>query len=177
MNEEPEIDGVVLSLNKLLQYNLGKKNKSATLQEEVDAVKEYMTLQKSRYNFNYDIHIQADSNFMNISMPRFILQPLIENALYHGLKEEGYIHVDIMAAEQVKILIQDNGTGMSEETIQKLLYNEQTQQGNDGMGIGLNYVKRMLEAYFEGKASLEIKSTLGKGTTVILSLPYTGVIS
>lgn len=179
MNKQDEIDRVVLSLNKLLQYNLGKTSKSATLGEEIDAMKEYMNLQQARYNFSYDIQMDSDSSILGIVMPRFILQPLVENALNHGLKDGGYIHIDIVSGEQVMITIHDNGIGMTEEMILDLMNQDQLQQGqgSSNMGIGLNYVKRMLNSYFGGKAGFEIRSIPGKGTTVMLSLPYRGVIS
>ncbi len=170
-NNQPEIDRIALALNKLLFYNIGKQGQSTTIQEEIDALKEYVILQKIRYDFNYDIKIPADDRMMKIPIPRFILQPLVENALFHGLDGNGYILIEVSINESVIITISDNGPGMPEEMIQKLLYNDQREHDKVGMGIGLNYVKRMLESYYEGKEKFEIISIEGKGTCIILTLP------
>lgn len=172
MNNQPEIDGVILTLNKLLKYNLGKKSESATMKEEVEAMIEYLKLQQARYDFNYKIEIPSSESVMKMAMPRFILQPLLENAIYHGLGDDGNIFIKITANEEVIIMIQDDGMGMSEDTIEKLLKDEEPEQGRNGMGIGLNYVKRMIEAYYEGSAGLKINSVLGEGTTIVLNIPF-----
>jgi two-component system sensor histidine kinase YesM len=157
-----------------LKYNLGKKGRSATLQDEVDAVKEYLSLQKNRYNFNYNIHVSSDSRESDVLVPRFILQPLVENSICHGLNENGNIQIIVELKEKVVISISDDGAGIPQEKINEIFRAGQSADENSGMGIGLNYVKRTLESYYEGKAELQIKSEVGKGTDVILYLPYRG---
>lgn len=175
MNGQKEIDKLVVSLNKLLYYNLGKRGQASTIREEVDSIRQYLTLQQVRYNFAFDVRIKADDGVMDIAVPRFILQPILENALYHGLRDEGFIQVEVVKAEeQVVISVHDNGSGISEEDIVKLLHQEQVEQRRAGMGIGMSYVKRMIENQYGRLASLEIYSELGKGTSVYLKLPRTG---
>lgn len=175
MNGQKEIDTLVSSLNKLLYYNLGKRGQSSTIREEIDSIKQYLILQQIRYDFKFDVRILIDEHVLDISMPRFILQPILENALYHGLNDEGYIEVKVVASEEhVTISVHDNGTGITEEEIDKLLHHKQVEQQKAGMGIGMNYVKRMLDNQYGDKAKLEIKSELGEGTMVFLTLPITG---
>lgn len=171
MNGQKEIDRLVQSLNKLLYYNLGKLGQASTIEEEISALKQYLILQQIRYDFQFDVRIEVDEKVLKMPVPRFILQPLVENSLYHGLRDEGYIEVRIRLDKDVHISIHDNGSGMSEETIRELLNNRTVEQKKVGMGIGINYVKRMLEARYEDKAKLEIKSELGTGTSVLLTLP------
>jgi two-component system sensor histidine kinase YesM len=164
MNDQKDISQLVTSLNRLLYYNLGKAGQTSTIMEEVETLKQYLAIQKFRYDF--------DDEILNNPVPRFILQPLVENAIYHGLSDEGYIYVEVRNDNhKIQIEVNDNGAGISEEAIEKLLNQNQTKQQKDGMGIGLNYVKRMLENHYEGKAKLEIKSLVGKGTSVFLTLP------
>jgi two-component system sensor histidine kinase YesM len=171
MNGQEEIDRLVTSLNKLLYYNLRKGNQVATIREEIDSLKHYLTLQQIRYNFEFDVCIHVNDELLDVSVPRFILQPLVENALYHGLDDEGRIEVEVSKNEQLEIAIQDNGAGISEQTISALLKQEQTERERAGMGIGLNYVKRMLESYYDGNASLTVSSEIGKGTRIVIRLP------
>ncbi|NOU72911.1 sensor histidine kinase [Paenibacillus sp. LMG 31458] len=173
MNGQNEIDRLVQSLNKLLYYNLGKLGQISTIEEEIDALKQYLVLQQIRYDFQFDVRIDVDENVLKVPVPRFILQPLVENSLYHGLSDDGYIQVNVQLDKDIQISIHDNGSGMSEETIRELLNNRTLEQKKVGMGIGMNYVKRMLEARYEDKAKLEIMSEIGKGTSVLLTLPIT----
>ncbi|WP_328803627.1 sensor histidine kinase [Paenibacillus puerhi] len=178
INGNKELDKLILSLNKLLYYNLGKRGRTSTVREEIDSIKQYLTLQKIRYDFAFDVRIHVDDDVLDIAIPRFILQPILENALYHGLDDEGFIQVEVGKNDDERIIISvyDNGAGISEEEIDKLLNQQQVEQQRAGMGIGLNYVKRMVDNQYGDQADLEIKSELGKGTTVYLILPNTEVL-
>ncbi|MEK0315775.1 sensor histidine kinase [Cohnella sp. 56] len=171
MNGQDEIDKLTLSLNKLLQYNLGKMGEGTTIQGEVEALKEYLQLQKIRYDFQFDVDIDVDEEAMQLEIPRFILQPLVENALYHGVSDDGYIHVDIRLNDELEIKIQDNGLGMTPEKIQQLLQDDPLDSRKVGMGIGMKYVIRILESNYGDRAKFAIKSEIGSGTIVSLSLP------
>ncbi|MCF2720452.1 histidine kinase [Paenibacillus sp. UKAQ_18] len=174
MNGQGEIDKLVQSLNKLLYYNLGKLGQVSTMEEEIDALRQYLILQQIRYDFEFDVRISADDQVLQIPVPRFILQPLVENSLYHGLSDEGFIQIEVTLAKTLNILIQDNGAGMTEEAIQRLLNNRIAEHKKVGMGIGLNYVHRMLRAQYGDQAQLVIESELGTGTSILLILPIKG---
>ncbi|MGC5772775.1 histidine kinase [Paenibacillus pabuli] len=172
MNGQEEIDRLVTSLNKLLYYNLRKGGQSSTIREEMDSLRQYLILQQIRYNFQFDVRIHIDDELLNVSVPRFILQPLVENSLYHGLDDKGRIEVEVSRHNsRLEISIRDNGRGISEEKIKALLEQEQAERHRVGMGIGMNYVKRMLESYYEGHASLDVSSEPGKGTRIVIQLP------
>lgn len=174
MNGQGEIDKLVQSLNKLLYYNLGKLGQVSTMEEEIDALRQYLILQQIRYDFEFDVRITADEQVLQIPVPRFILQPLVENSLYHGLSDEGFIQIEVTCTSTLNIMIQDNGAGMTEETIHNLLNNREAEQQKVGMGIGLNYVHRMLKAQYGDQAQLVIESELGTGTSILLVLPIKG---
>jgi two-component system sensor histidine kinase YesM len=176
-NSQSDIERVAIALNKLLFYNLGKKGAAATVREELDALEEYLVLQRFRYDFQYEVAVNANDKALGMTMPRFILQPLVENAIHHGLEDKGSIRIDVSVEEHLTIVIEDTGKGMPEEAIRTLLGGERIGQEKVGMGIGLNYVKRMLESYYDGRAAIDIKSTVGKGTCVILRLPLSGEAS
>jgi two-component system sensor histidine kinase YesM len=174
MNGQGEIDKLVQSLNKLLYYNLGKLGQVSTMEEEIDALRQYLILQQIRYDFEFDVRISADEQVLQIPVPRFILQPLVENSLYHGLSDEGFIQIEVTRKETLNIMIQDNGAGMTEEAIERLLNNRVADHQKVGMGIGLNYVHRMLHAQYGDQAQLVIESELGTGTSILLILPIKG---
>ncbi|GGO02756.1 sensor histidine kinase [Saccharibacillus kuerlensis] len=170
---QKEIDKLLVSLNRLLYYNLGKLGQVSTIREEVDSLRQYLILQQIRYDFDFDVRMRVEDKILDVPVPRFILQPLVENALYHGLDDEGHIQVDVKKENGfIELAIHDNGGGISEAEIERLLREQNAVHEKVGMGIGMNYVKRMIESYYEGKATLHLESIPGKGTTVRLLLPY-----
>lgn len=172
INGQQDINRLVSSLNKLLYYNLGKLGQDSTIREELDSLQEYLTLQQIRYDFNFDVRIHADEKVLNQATPRFILQPLVENALYHGLDDDGYIEVEVkQEADHVVISVQDNGKGLTDEEIERILHEQPITQQKSGMGIGMNYVKRMINSQYGEQAKLEIISNEDSGTLVRLILP------
>ncbi|MFD2612400.1 sensor histidine kinase [Paenibacillus gansuensis] len=175
MNGQKEIDRLVLSLNKLLHYNLGKMGETSTIGDEIEALKEYLQLQQIRYDFQFDVDMDVDEKALLIPCPRFLLQPIVENALYHGVSDDGYIYAGVEWKEQeLLVTIQDNGAGMQQEMIDRLLDDDAKESHKVGMGIGMKYVKRILYATYGETAAMEIKSEPGAGTMVQLRLPITG---
>ncbi|WP_138417897.1 sensor histidine kinase [Aquibacillus sediminis] len=173
INKQEDIDQMVSALNKLLYYNLKRSGKMSTIEEELDSLDQYCKLQEFRYQFSYYVNVKVDQDLLKTTVPRFILQPLVENAIYHGLDDDGYIEVVVESSgssDSIIISIHDNGLGLSEEEIACIL-NGTNQNQRNGIGIGMNYVKRMLESHYNSRAELDIKSTQGKGTTVIIKLP------
>jgi two-component system sensor histidine kinase YesM len=172
MNGQKEIDRLISSLNKLLYYNLGKLGEQSTIREEIDSLRQYLILQQIRYDFAFDVRMEVDDDVLNVPTPRFILQPIVENALYHGLRDDGCIRVEVKKADRgVEIGVHDNGKGMTETEIEHMLNEEAIKQRKTGMGIGMNYVKRMIENQYGDEAELEVVSEVGKGTSVYLRLP------
>ncbi|MDQ8736782.1 histidine kinase [Paenibacillus sp. LHD-38] len=173
LNGQDEIDGLATSLNKLLHYNLDKQGQDTTIKQEIDALKEYLNLQQIRYDFRFDVQIEADASIGDLEIPRFILQPIVENALYHGLGDDGVIHVQVRLEEasHVVLSVADNGISLSEEKIEKLLHNERGENKKMGFGIGMNYIKRVLSSRYGSEAELQIKSNEAGGTTVLMRIP------
>ncbi len=93
--EKAELTNLLTWLNKILYYNMGKLGTLSTLNEELEAMEQYLKLQKIRYDFEYSTTINVKEGVLQSPVPRFILQPLVENAIYHGLGDEGEIRVII----------------------------------------------------------------------------------
>jgi len=174
MAGQTEIDQLISTLNKVLYYNLGKGN-AATIADEIAALRHYVSLQRVRYNFQFDVRIETEQDTQDALIPRFILQPLVENALYHGgMPDDGMIRVGIERDGDARLRIQviDNGAGMDAMTIQRLLYADAKPKRRGGLGIGIQYVFRMLRHQFGDEAQFQIDSVVGSGTNITLRLPY-----
>ncbi|BBI36717.1 sensor histidine kinase [Cohnella abietis] len=171
-NGQAEIDTLVSTLNKVLHYNLGKGG-PAVIRQEIEALHNYVKLQGIRYNFDFDVKIFVSDDILELPIPRFLLQPLVENSLYHGLEDNGSIQVRVErdGERHVNLFVSDNGQGMSDKQIRRLTGTDNGDQDNMGLGIGLNYVYRMLKFKYGEEADLTIESNDGKGTLIKLRIP------
>lgn len=182
LNDQPEIDEITQSLSHLLSYNLNRQDQSTRLEDELNTLKEYITLQKVRYDFSFEVCMPENTD-LNYSCPKFILQPFIENALSHGYQEGMNIILRIHIDEWIIIEIQDTGSGMDNGTLQKLknlapinshsLVNSTKEISPDNIhfGIGLQYVISSLHDYYKGNYDFTIESYLGHGTLFVLKIP------
>jgi len=172
---QEEIDRIVTLLVQVLQYNMGKNSLIVTVGQELEALRHYIELQSYRYEDELTFRIDVEPGTERVAMPRFLLQPLVENAIYHGQGEDGGV-IEI-AVERPKdapgmltLRVTDNGPGMDAETAARLL-EEDAAASRRGMGIGLKYVKRLLESYYGSGDLLRIRSVPGEGTTLSVNIP------
>ena len=160
------------------RYNVKKGMGDASLAEEVEAVENYIYILNVR--FAGDIHFtkEIDQGIMECRVPSMILQPIVENAVNHGIRNierEGKIHLEIREEEEkIVICVRDNGKGMSRERIEEVLSghagNEEEQ--SDSTGIGMNNVISRLELFYDRKGLMQIYSGgLDQGTEVVLTIP------
>lgn len=173
LNGQKEIDKLVTLLVKVLHYNLGKQSLIVTVRDELEAMQNYMELQRIRYDYEFEFHLHVDEDILSVAVPRFLLQPIVENAIYHGGSEQnGRIDVTIRSSGdgQVLLSVEDNGEGIEPETARQLLADDEGAKRR-GLGIGLSYVNRMLRRFYGDSALIGIESELGVGTKVSIVIP------
>ncbi|NIK69025.1 MULTISPECIES: histidine kinase [unclassified Paenibacillus] len=173
MHKQEEIEKFISSLIILLNYNLGKSEEKATFRSEIQVMRTYLELQQMRHDFEVKLDI-AEGAYLDSPVARFILQPIVENAVCHGLDDNGMLEISVLpdeAKQMVRIMIRDDGKGLSQETL-ALLQRDTPDQQQTGWGIGLRYVRSMLESFYGHKARMGIDSTPNQGTTVTLYLPF-----
>ncbi len=173
LNGQKEIDKLVTLLVKVLHYNLGKQSLIVTVREEIEALQHYMELQRIRYDYEFEFHVDVGDDVLSVAVPRFLLQPIVENAIYHGVSErKGRVDVTIrsMGEDRVVLRVEDNGAGIEPQAIEKLLADDEGSKRR-GLGIGLSYVNRMLKQFYGEKVQLGIESEPGAGTKVSIVIP------
>lgn len=171
LNKQPKIGKSISALNKLLQYNLNRKKPMVCLKEEIDAIRQYILLQQLRYDFHYHF-ICDDDSLQDFIVPRFILQPMVENSILHGLQgDNGLITIALHRQNGLEIEIKDNGCGMSPQTVHSLMDLQNAASGPHEMGIGINYVIKILQNRYGKNAFLKIDSALNEGTAILLHIP------
>lgn len=173
VNNQLDISKYISKLNYILSYSLGKTDQDTTLRTEIKMLKTYLDLQKMRYDFDAFINV-AEGDYLDTCVPRLILQPLAENAIHHGLDQNGLLVIDVRLnnnTQMIDIVIQDNGKGLDSKTAQAICHADALENQSFGQGIGLRYVYLMLKSFYGNSASMLIESQPKKGTTVKLFLP------
>lgn len=167
---------LIEALSDMLRYNLNHIERSITLREELENLKNYMYIQKTRFGDKLTFQIQTNSCRMNLRMPCLTLQPIVENAIVHGLSPynyEGNIEVDVMDEDQWTLVrIHDDGVGMEPSDIEKMVSGafEASCQSVKHTSIGFCNVKTRLNSFFDKQDCVTVRSELGEGTTVVLKL-------
>jgi two-component system sensor histidine kinase YesM len=177
-NNQPKISEMVNGLSKLFRIILNKGKETNTLQEEFDMVGIYMKIQKIRFEdrFDYEIHLNTEVSSYHIG--KLVLQPLVENAIIHGirrLRSKGVITVRGMKKEDAIVLeIADNGVGMDAEQVRKqlmLLNSELMEEGViTASGYGMKNVDSRLKLMFGDKYGLTISSNRGENQGTIIRI-------
>lgn len=156
-------------LSEMLHFSFAKHEDKVTVEEEFSSVAAYIEILKVRFGSRLVVHTQVADEAETCLMPTFSLQPIVENALLHGLfpkPEDCRLDVNIKGEEgQLVVRVADNGVGMTETECENLL------QEKSG-GIGLSNVRQRLEHLYSGRASLELHSRKGEGTEVIYRIPW-----
>lgn len=171
-----DTEKLIKSVSGILRYSLSMMNRNATLEEEVNVVKQYMYIQQLRYGDRIKFKLNIDADLTKVKVPGMTLQPFVENAFIHGIepKEDGgAINIDIYEEEDYyTVLIEDNGCGMEEETLNKIT-SEDINEKHTGhtTGMGIKSVVERLELMYENKKIFEIRSQKDVGTKIYLKIP------
>jgi two-component system sensor histidine kinase YesM len=166
-------------LGKYLHYVLENTGTSSTtLKKELDYIQTYLSIQKLRFDdrVNYMLTVQDEMNLEEYQILPLLLQPIVENAILHGLEgtnENGKIFIDVQAIDDefLKIYIFDNGLGMTKEELSVLIQNIQTRKPNKTSSIGLYNINQRIKLYYGGAYGMELRSHQNEGTLVTLTLP------
>lgn len=170
-----ETSDLLVSVAGLLRYSLRGLGRSVTLYEEIEVLKQYMDIQKARFTDRIQLHLEIDESCLQVFIPGLTLQPIIENAVIHAIepKEDGgNIWIRITnEKEHVKVEIEDDGPGMSESKIKTILNELPLESEGHSTGIGFNNVVKRLRLFYGIDNVIDIVSTIGCGTKVVLNIP------
>ncbi|WP_460326973.1 sensor histidine kinase [Paenibacillus sp. YSY-4.3] len=175
MKGEKEIANVVRLLGKLMRKNLEVGRDQITLKEELEMVRSYLEIQKFRYEDRLNYELVIDRKLEGIFMPPLIIQPLVENAVVHGVenKEDG-VHVQLLihaVDDHAEIVIQDDGMGMTLERLEEVRHSMAEAHTAVNNRIGLSNVQQRLTMTFGDRHGLNITSEYGKGTVISFTIP------
>lgn len=166
---------MVTSLARLFRIALSRGRSFIPLADELEHARHYMTIQQIRYQDKFTASVTAEEGVEGLYTLKLIVQPLLENAIYHGMagcEEDGRITVTARRdGSDLVIDVADNGTGMPPEVVERLLDESQPQTRSSGSGIGVRNVHRRIRLTFGEQYGLEVFSEPDEGTTVRIRLP------
>ncbi len=178
IDEKYEISDAVTALGKLLRYSMRWSSDYVTVNEELEYIKNYLTLINLRFDYEIILSIKMPESIKWQKIPKMSLQPIVENAIYHGIEqlaEDTSIYVKgIVTDTDCIIEITDAGKGMSEEEVQRLyrkISGEIETNGGSGNGIGLKNVQDRIKMSFGEQYGIEILSKLGCYTKIMVRIP------
>jgi two-component system sensor histidine kinase YesM len=169
---------IVSALSSFFRISLSKGRDWITIGEELERIKSYLTIQRMRYQDIMDFKIEADEEVLDNTILKLILQPLVENALYHGIKNKRGGGTIIVRAKQtndneVLLEVEDNGIGLTAEKVAQLLAELNDDSGDMKLesGFAMGNVNKRIRLYYGRQYGLSIRSEYTTGTCATLVIP------
>jgi two-component system sensor histidine kinase YesM len=175
MKGVPEVGELSKALGDLMREGI-KGKEFITFDKELDNVNKYVYIQQYRYGDKFAVTIDVDSSALPMLVPRFILQPLVENAIIHGMEmklDKGQIDIQGFFEENKLIItISDNGNGIDPTRLEQIRTSLKKSDDDTSMGIGLLNVHQRIQLYYGSEFGLSINSTVGQGTELRLTIKH-----
>ncbi len=172
-----DLGEMLFLLGNMFRRSIRLNEKIVFLEDEIDYISSYLKLQRFRFNDRIEINIDIPETLLDYGVPKLILQPIVENAIIHGITSTGATGViNITAYEEgsdLLIITKDNGVGMSPlqlEKIRKNTYNKE-EKTSEIYSIGLRNVHERLQLLFGKEYGLTVNSEQSVGTTITLRIP------
>lgn len=173
--QKQEAVKVVTALARFFRISLSKGKNIIPVSDELEHVRNYLMIQQMRFKNKFTYIIEAEEDVMELSCLKLLLQPLVENAIYHGMEfmdGDGEIHVRAYREEDdLWFWISDNGLGMTREQVEGLLSEKPHVSSRRGSGIGVKNVNERIKLYFGEAYGLAIESEPDEGTVIRIHLP------
>jgi len=167
-----EVSEIIEALGNYYRVSLSKGKEVITLEEEIEGVRNYLTIQKIRYGNMFSASFDVDERVLNHKILKLVIQPLVENALYHGIRakgESGTIKVSAKYCNSdIYLVIEDDGVGMSEEFLNKLL---DINVDLNSKSFGFRGTIERLRIFYGIENICKIESKIGLGTKVTIKIP------
>lgn len=162
-----EIEQLSTALSGVLRYSLRQEN-MVPIEQELECIRDFITIQTIRFEDKYEIIYETDETLMKYPILRLSVQPLVENAMKHGLEGKNgqcILHIRIYEDKtKLYLEVEDNGSGMEEEKIAQILSGEKSRAGS----VAVSNLINRLHLFYGNDAGLTINSALGKGTSMLI---------
>ena len=173
-NDVPEISEITQALAKFYKLSLNKGKDIVSIEDEINHIKTYVKIQNLRFDNKIDLIVDIDSEIYKYRVLKLILQPIVENSIYHGILEKNNIHKGTITINahlednDILLTVSDDGEGMTEEKVKEILTEEIT---NENHGYGVRNINHRIKLIYGQQYGLTYHSAQGKGTTVEIRIP------
>ncbi len=172
-NKNKEVVLMTASLAKLLRQSISNVNEVLTIEQEIAYIISYLTIQKMRYKDKLEYEIDVDRDIYQYEIVKLILQPIVENAIYHGIKFKDKMCLlrirGYSAGNNIIIKIIDNGVGMSKEVLAHIF--DEHKHNHKSNGVGVYNVQMRLQLYYGKNYGISYESAPEEGTTATITIP------
>ncbi|NOV00021.1 cache domain-containing sensor histidine kinase [Paenibacillus planticolens] len=174
MDEKKEASQMVTSLSDFFRISISKGNEIIPVSQEIEHIKHYFTIQELRYGDSFTYEIDVEPAILDFKIVKLTLQPIVENAIYHGIKnslKKGHIRIKAFIQDDDCIIrIEDNGAGMAPEQLDQINVSlSNMNMSEDGAGFGIYNVHKRLQLNYGMKYGLSYESSSETGTVVIVT--------
>lgn len=173
--QKTEAVKAVTALARFFRISLSKGKSIITVRDELEHVRNYLMIQHMRFKNKFSYSIEAEDDCLNLKSLKLMLQPLVENAIYHGMEfmdGDGEIALKVWRdGESLYVSVRDNGLGMTEEQVKSLFSDQVHISSKRGSGIGVKNVNERIKLYFGEAYGLTIDSEPDEGTVITIHLP------
>ena len=174
-NKKEELYKMLVSFNRLLRYNMSIERDFITIQEECLCIDSYVNILKYRYGQEFNIIYAISDKEKEYYIPKLILQPFVENAIYHGIVPKGingYVKISIIEKEDyLDIEIEDNGVGMTKEQVDLVLQGNVSSSSSSFNQIGIHNIDKRLKLLYGENSGIKINSQKDIGTKISFKIP------
>lgn len=173
MHGADDVGDMVVALGSMMRYSLSK-NSFVPLREEVKNLQDYLHIQSYRYGDKMEASLEIDESLYDYFIPKLLIQPILENAIIHGLEDkldDGHILVYAEKREEdIFITVEDDGVGMTEEAIVKVFSEDEKIRKKGHTSVGIVNVNKRIQMIYGSEYGLNIQSVLGAGTKMTLHI-------
>lgn len=184
--DEEELAELVVTMSNLFRYTISRSTEDewVRIKDEIAHIEDYMEIMKMRFGEELKWHIHLPKAFEEVKIPKFLIQPLVENAVLHGAENKvGQCTVDVVVKQaeidnHIKVIVRDDGIGISETKLSRI--KESMERGGitsaTGKGMAISNVYKRLTLYYQERQQkgLIIESTENKGTLISFEIPKDG---
>lgn len=172
---------LIQALSNLFRYNLMNSSQLVTLKKELECIEQYIYIQQYRFGSRLQFELDCQAGTEDVTVPCFTLQPLVENAIIHGIEPKeggGCVRIRILKkSESVQVKIIDNGVGFPKDKLNDFLNMQKGKQEGHTTAIGVSNVYSRLKFFTNDIKCLSIRSKSGLGTVITLNIPVRKVES
>ena len=171
--DEKSASKIIVSMANLLRYSINKNFNKVKLNDDIKYIEDYLIIQKFRFDDNFEYKINLNEEVGECSIPKLIIQPIIENSIKYGFETKQYLKINIecrVEKDNLVISIVDTGEGMSYEKLSEILKCINKSE-NDTNHIGLYNVQKRINLMYGMEYGINIYSKLYEGTEIVINLP------